>query len=142
MILYQKGGPTPAQIKTDPELKFWDEYNTPLDDMEQLRYNDQNTHSWDRGAYDAQGFWKDGRTVDSRGHGTDLYKKPNHPTFSNQSQNHSWKTPGGVWGKGTYTPSWYTKALYEPDHIMSHLRDDPVKLVYGNDTLTNPYRNE
>ena len=40
----------------------------------------------DMGAYDIQGFWKSGdfKNMDEDNHGSDRWKKPNHPTFSNQ----------------------------------------------------------
>ena len=51
------------------------------------------------------------RHIDSRGHGSDLGKLPNHPTFSNLSAYTTKDFPGGNWdinnttGLGTFTPS-------------------------------------
>ena len=70
--------------------------------------------------YDMRGAFKDiisGKVKpDERGHYPDDYKKPNHPTFSDESIYHGIKDPktgekyiGGTWGqengKDTYTPS-------------------------------------
>ena len=70
--------------------------------------------------YDLKGAWKEMQvgtmSQDERGHLGDKYKKPNHPTFSNQSIYHGTKDPktgskyeGGTWGrekdKDTFTPS-------------------------------------
>lgn len=39
----------------------------------------------DLGDYDVRGFWAAGFRPDERNHGTDRYKKPSHPTFSQES---------------------------------------------------------
>jgi hypothetical protein len=68
----------------------------------------------DMADYDVQGFFKAGETLRG-GHGTDKYKKPSHPTFSNESIYSGSRTPdgkgqyiGGQWGRegdrDTYTP--------------------------------------
>ena len=58
--------------------------------------------------YDLRGLWKlQNGQLDSRGHGTDQFKKPNHPTFSNESMYS--KGDAGVWttnpdGTMAFTP--------------------------------------
>lgn len=48
--------------------------------------------------YDLRGFYLSGGGKDPRGHMTDLYKKPNHPTFSVESKyNGSGGQVGGKW---------------------------------------------
>lgn len=42
--------------------------------------------SQDDADYDIRGYWLSGSSTDARGHGTDRFKKPNHPTFSTESQ--------------------------------------------------------
>lgn len=88
-------------------------YNTKLspdDEREYLAWalrNPQLGNSYD---YDARGFWKSGAGTSENGHGGDFWKKPNHPTFSTQSQysgvdgysGGSWNQDGASW---TYTPS-------------------------------------
>ena len=92
-------------------MDMTNEYNTPLSQNEQPLFK-----KWagekikDKYDYDLQGFWLADRKFGSDGHGTDEFKKPNHPTFSNESKYSNEKTPGGVWDQndeGTYrfTPS-------------------------------------
>jgi hypothetical protein len=100
-------------------------FNTKLSQKELQQYNQwikeqsiskKRDMSNDHMDYDMQGYWKNSRdSVDSsgRGHFPDTYKKPNHPTFSDQSIYHN--TPsnkgfiyqGGKWSEdgSTYTPS-------------------------------------
>lgn len=58
-----------------------------------------------------RGFWKDQGKFSANGHAGDRYKKPNHPTFSDQSQYSNFSTPGGHWSesrtpeKTHFTPS-------------------------------------
>ena len=112
---------------SDYELYFRDNFNTELSEedeflfqawlerMSELKGRDM---SMDLVDYDHRGFWQDGITQgydDPDAHGTDRYKKPSHPTFSNESIYHN--TPnnegdgdrwyGGSWSNdGTqYTPS-------------------------------------
>ena len=59
----------------------------------------------DKQDYDIQGAWLEGETADEVGHWTDKYKKPNHPTFSNQSQYSNEKHQGGVWMGDNFAPS-------------------------------------
>lgn len=44
--------------------------------------------SMDEIDYDLRGDWSQGAARDKRGHGGDLFKKPNHPTFSEHSRYH------------------------------------------------------
>lgn len=60
--------------------------------------------------YDLRGWWAKNGTQDSRGHMTDEFKKPNHPTFSTESQYSTPGAPGGRWiqtpgGGWNYVPS-------------------------------------
>jgi hypothetical protein len=52
--------------------------------------------------YDLQGWFKDNPGTDLKGgHLTDKYKKPNHPTFSQESQYHGMDgEQGGRWAQG------------------------------------------
>jgi hypothetical protein len=54
--------------------------------------------------YDLRGYWLQNKEAPS-GHFPDTFKKPNHPTFSDESVYHDGKTNiGGHWGEGTFTP--------------------------------------
>ena len=61
--------------------------------------------------YDMRGFWKTQGQLDPRGHAGDRFKKPNHPTFSDQSQYSNFARQGGHWSerpipqKQEFTPS-------------------------------------
>lgn len=75
--------------------------------------------SKDDADYDIRGFWLSGSGTDARGHGTDRFKKPNHPTFSTESQYATKGVAAGKWGfnrvtgKTTFTApkAWGEKRL-------------------------------
>jgi hypothetical protein len=64
--------------------------------------------SRDEHDYDLEGYYSSLKAspIDGAGHLPDTFKKPNHPTFSNQSKYH---VPviqhGGNWEGSTFTPS-------------------------------------
>ncbi len=67
---------------------FTNYYNTPLTPQEEQQFQQwaaQRGGTGDLYDYDMRGFWKGGYQTAENGHGTDLFKKPNHPTFSDQS---------------------------------------------------------
>lgn len=82
-----------------------DKYNTYLQPDQEAAFQDwankmgkQN----DVEDYDLRGFYKDnpGYIHSPDAHMTDLYKKPNHPTFSDQSMYHGVDGNfGGSWGQ-------------------------------------------
>lgn len=81
--------------------------------------------------YDLRGQYLDmtkaGDTQIKPGHGTDKGKKPNHPTFSDESQYSTPKQPGGHWGedasgKTFYTPSPQMMADGYPEHESKEMK--------------------
>lgn len=99
---------------------FTDRFNTELSAEEELRYRqwvarqskatgrDMSRDAYD---YDMRGFWKGegGPDMGAGQHFPDTYKKPNHPTFSNQSKySPADGLAGGVWstieGKDYFSP--------------------------------------
>lgn len=81
------------------------QYNTPLTPEEQLAYT-QWARSMGRDPikelydYDLQGAFKDGAARSENNHLPDTYKKPNHPTFSDESIHHGENgLHGGHWSK-------------------------------------------
>jgi len=84
-------------------------YNTPLSWDEELRFQKhKEVHSpRDSGEdYDERGAWLAGQKSDqTKGeHGNDLWKKPNHPTQSDESL-YAGYGPAGKWlSKGGYVP--------------------------------------
>ena len=73
-------------------MSIWDAYNTPLNLSNELRFQIAKANSPFRNDsgydYDYRGFYnKYGNLTPqaTNGHLTDEYKKPNHPTFSIES---------------------------------------------------------
>lgn len=95
--------------------------------------------------YDLKGAWKELQqgtmSEDERGHLGDKYKKPNHPTFSDQSIYHNTKDPktgtkyeGGTWGKegekDTYTPSKHVLKFHGDTGLSNYFNDvEPEALL-------------
>lgn len=86
--------------------------------------------------YDLRGFWKAGAHADdTSGHGPDTYKKPNHPTFSDESKYSGMMAPhggnymGGKWGKDdknndTFTPSEHMwKYTHDVDKLKKYMAE-------------------
>jgi hypothetical protein len=112
----------PTASPPDDPMDYSDRYNTRLTPAEEARYQqwlveqsrangrDMSRDTYD---YDLRGFFKSGGKFDAEsGHAGDRFKKPNHPTFSDQSQYHGVDGyQGGTWGGGqngqpwTFTPS-------------------------------------
>lgn len=113
-------------------LDFTDQYNTPLTPEEEKAFQawaNQSGRLQDLYDYDVRGWWKStGGQVDARGHGTDQFKKPNHPTFSTESQYHgkaglqggSWdQAPGGQW---IFTPGKTNQEMWEPQALQNYFQ--------------------
>ena len=88
-----------------------DKFNTQLSPREEDKFQEWLASrsktlgrdlSGDLNDYDLRGFWIAGGEATS-GHGTDKYKKPNHPTFSDESiysgvpDNNGGRYVGGSW---------------------------------------------
>ncbi len=101
--------PQPA---ADP-LDYTARYNTKLNPAQEALFQAwvaKSGKSGDLYDYDMRGQWQAGQSQKGDEHGTDTFKKPNHPTFSDQSQYHGVDGHvGGVWGgtdtAPTFTPS-------------------------------------
>lgn len=97
------------------EQDFTDQYNTQLTPEEEREFQ-----AWAKAEgrerdvfnYDLRGAWKELKSgtmsEDARGHLGDKYKKPNHPTFSNQSIYSTKENQGGHWsvenGQDVFVP--------------------------------------
>ena|SRR5712671_6209735 len=90
------------------DLDFTDQYNTPLAPQQEQQFQawmktqsaGGRDISKDLYDYDLRGDWLAGANRDERGHGTDHFKKPNHPTFSTGSKYHGVDgNEGGAWNK-------------------------------------------
>lgn len=107
-----------------PELDeyFRHNYNTELTPKEEKAFRtwakkNQRNPDLESTDYDLRGFWKNQESFAGNGHGSDRYKKPNHPTFSVESQYHGTPSPwGGRWEGGTW---------FMPTPLESALRGSP-----------------
>lgn len=92
--------------------------------------------------YDLRGAWKKSAEIGGNGHMTDEFKKPNHPTFSDQSKYHGTSAPwggsyvGGKWseenGKTRYQPSrTMLDKTHDVDRLKSYMeeREPGIELV-------------
>ena len=127
---FQNGGMSFLSLpQEDPEMMYTDRFNTPLNKKETEQFNKWVAKEserqgrdimMDKGAYDVQGFWKSGdyKKMDQDNHGVDTWKKPNHPTFSNQSRYHGIDGfYGGNWTpQSGYQPSKQTADMYGPSY--------------------------
>ena len=121
-----------------PGMDLTNHYNTPLSPREKARFRrEMGDRVRDMYNYDLQGFWlNQGKFDEETGHASDMFKKPNHPTFSTQSKYSNAEHEGGTWdqveGKWRFTPSpwvrsvWTKEALsdyfskVEPDAILNY----------------------
>jgi hypothetical protein len=81
-------------------------YDTPLgasDQMKFQRWKAKHAPSDSGYDYDLRGAFKAGISPDPKtGHWPDTFKKPNHPTFSVESQYSTRENPGGHWVGDTF----------------------------------------
>lgn len=117
---------------------YSDKFNTVLSPDEEEKYQawaTENHREKDVYDYDLRGAWKELQSgtmsEDERGHLGDKYKKPNHPTFSDQSiYSGQDGVTGGVWsrnaeGKDVYTPGRKLSSV-EADRLRRYfLRNEP-----------------
>ena len=106
-----------ANAPAGERLDMTNQYNTTLTEAEEKQYQEwakKEGRELDTFDYDLRGAWKEMQSgtmsEDARGHLGDKYKKPNHPTFSDQSiYNGVSGIKAGRWsvneqGKNVYTP--------------------------------------
>lgn len=136
----------------DPD--FTDLYNTPIPaekqgafdqwaaQQQQASRTPENPNGkdprGDRFNYDVNGFFLSNSTFGARHHGTDVFKKPNHPTFSDQSQWHGIDGyTGGRWGGddetgANFQPS-QTNLEFHPDNdLPEYMASDAEKPEPGH----------
>lgn len=109
--LMQQSPIPPTSPTGNPNFKSLEagNFDTPLDPQQQQGYEQWKATLPQRlqwtGDYDLQGFYKDNGPVPFSGdmHMPDTYKKPNHPTFSNESQYAPMGNPGS-WNGNTFMP--------------------------------------
>jgi hypothetical protein len=121
----------------DDPLDFTDKYNTTLPPEQESAFQDflkaQSAKagkdiSRDLYDYDMRGDWLAGANRDERGHGSDQWKKPNHPTFSTGSIYHGVDgNEGGQWdkqtnGSWTFAPGKTNLQNFAPDELQDYFK--------------------
>ena len=131
--------------------EFYNRYNTPLTPeerkglyewlMELSMQEGRNAYN-DLNNYDMAGAYQVGRNEQGgNGHFTDAYKKPNHPTFSDESQYHGVDGYyGGHWSEGadgwSFTPSAWNLENMPPENMKRYFaeREPEARLIFPNET--------
>lgn len=121
---------------------YSDRYNTKLTPEEEAAYQawaQANNRTKDVYDYDMRGYYKSGEAQSDNGHFPDTYKKPNHPTFSDQSMYHNVDgNVGGHWdGDTAFTPGPTNIDIHGMDELRRYMKDvEPnVKLNIIDATL-------
>lgn len=75
--------------------------------------------------YDLRGFYQSQGQLSENNHASDTFKKPNHPTFSNQSMYSTPEMQGGKWseredGMTLFEPSPINKIMYSPEQLSNY----------------------
>ena len=105
------------------ENYYYQNFNTNLTPEEEQAYNDWvvslsaqrgRNVSNDLYTYDLRGAFQAGEGSDWRGHMTDRFKKPNHPTFSTESMYNGYPMPEG----GTYEAGAWVDNAFMPSNAM------------------------
>jgi len=119
MEYFRKNFNTPLTANEEEQFQRW------LADESQKRGRDISKDLYN---YDVRGFWANSEGVDETGHGTDRYKKPNHPTFSNESIYHGspspfgWPWEGGRWrSRGDAAEFIPSKRMLQTTHPRGYL---------------------
>lgn len=132
-LLTLMGQQAPGLVQQDPR-DFTSQFNTPLTPKEEVQFaawlntlgkKNKRDMSRDMYDYDLKGAWKAGVVQSGNGHFPDTFKKPNHPTFSNESKYSNEANIGGVWakdasGKWTFAPSAFQMKLWKPDELKNY----------------------
>jgi hypothetical protein len=96
------------------------QYDTRLSTAEEaafLAWAKRTGRLADLADYDMRGAWKSGASQADNGHFPDTYKKPNHPTFSVESQYSGPDATGGQWVPAPNGDGWTFFA--SPDNLRS-----------------------
>lgn len=108
-------------------------YDTHLDPRQEQAFQawaQQYGRTQDTEDYDLRGWWaKNGGIDPNKGHMTDLYKKPNHPTFSTGSMYHGvGDNQGGTWaelpgGKWQFTAGQTNMKHWSPEDLQRYFSE-------------------
>lgn len=121
----------PRSPKDKDPLDFSDQFNTKLSAKEEEDYQ-----KWAKAAgrekdaydYDMRGAWKEGIDANAEGHFPDTYKKPNHPSFSDESKYHDGKEhKGGKWsqkdGRDKFKPGATNLKMHGAEGLRGYFSD-------------------
>lgn len=120
--------PAPAPPPTSPDPV--ENYNTPLEPADEAKFQHFLAESGKQGDlenYDLRGFWKNNAHLAENGHGPDTWKKPNHPTFSDESIYSGPYATGGKWvplahGKWRFDASPDNLKHQTPEELQDYFR--------------------
>lgn len=119
-----------SSVAPDPN-DYTNKYNTELSPSDEAKFQTwaaQNGRQSDTYDYDLRGAWKANANAATNGHLPDTWKKPNHPTFSDQSQYHGVDgNQGGSWSGGngqpwSFTPGTTNLRLYSPSEMQGYFQ--------------------
>jgi hypothetical protein len=117
-------------------------YNTPLSPQEEGLFQawaERMGRMGDLHDYDLRGAWKANAKAAMNGHLPDTFKKPNHPTFSDESKYHGadgalggkWTQQGSRW---VFQASPYNVQNFGPDALQlyfQHVEPDAKLMLPG-----------
>lgn len=110
------------------------QYNTPIPPERQKAFDSwlaKSGKAKDYYDYDVQGYWLSGAANDPRGHGSDEFKKPNHPTFSVDSKYSTPQLPGGIWTDKGFIAHPSNFIHQTPDDLKAYFKQvEPGSLLY------------
>lgn len=138
----------------DPNAGYVEQFNTKLTPEQEAAFQQWVQRqsaamgrdvSRDQFNYDLRGAWLTQAQAASNGHMPDTYKKPNHPTFSTNSQYSTPETMGGQWsqqpdGSWAFTASTYNLKMNDAQELQQYWsRAEPGnKLILPGDAPTAP----
>lgn len=133
---------TTAPPAADP-ADLTEQFNTSLSPKEEAAFQTWAKALGQRGSsydYDLRGAYKAGASQAANGHFPDTFKKPNHPTFSDQSQYSTPQTPGGAWVQDPATKAWtFTTSPFQAKyHDPQNLQEYFNNVEKGNKLVIQP----
>lgn len=124
--------PTVPKAQRPDARDMSDVFNTILPPEQEQAYQEwarKIGHENDTYDYDLRGAYRDGGSQAENGHFPDTYKKPNHPTFSNESiYDGQGGMAGGRWaempdGKPTFTPGPANLHWRKPEELQQYFQE-------------------
>jgi hypothetical protein len=117
---------------------FTEQFNTKLSPEDEAKFQTWAKSLGSQGNtydYDLRGAFKSGAGQAANGHFPDTFKKPNHPTFSDQSQYSTPDTPGGHWEQQPDKTWSFTTSPYQLQHHSAEDLQNYFKKVEPSNKL-------